>query len=146
MDIALSVPQGRPPAKLIFISSVGVFRSTYTSHSSFYLILTQGADLSTSQKAKPIPEEPLPDPSVSLGQGYSESKWTAEHVLFAAARHCKEFSPVIVRVGQISGSPNGNWNTTDWVPVIFKSSATLGCLPEYKGVSHSPSPTGDTTD
>ncbi|KAJ8690287.1 hypothetical protein PTI98_011728 [Pleurotus ostreatus] len=117
VDIALSVPQGRPPAKVTFISSVGVFRN-----------------LSTSQKAKPIVEEPLPDPTVSLGQGYSESKWTAEHVLYAAARHCKEFSPVIVRVGQISGSPNGNWNTTDWVPVIFKSSATLGCLPEYKGI------------
>jgi hypothetical protein len=40
------------------------------------------------------------------------------------------------RIGQISGSStNGAWAITDWVPILIKSSITLGCLPDYYGVS-----------
>ncbi|KAJ8488944.1 hypothetical protein ONZ45_g13773 [Pleurotus djamor] len=117
VDLALSVPQGRPPAKVTFISSVGVFRN-----------------LPDSLKEKPIPEVPLPDASIALGQGYSESKWLSEQILFAAAKEYPSFKPVVIRLGQVAGGPNGNWNTGDWVPAIVKSSVALGCLPEYKGI------------
>ena len=40
------------------------------------------------------------------------------------------------RIGQITGgAPRGAWSTTDWVPIIVKSSMALGALPEARGVS-----------
>ena len=42
------------------------------------------------------------------------------------------------RIGQITGgAPRGAWSTTDWVPIIVKSSVTLGALPQAHGVSRS---------
>jgi thioester reductase-like protein len=41
-----------------------------------------------------------------------------------------------LRVGQVSGSASsGAWNTTDWVPILVKSSLSLGILPSLSGVS-----------
>ncbi|KAG1762918.1 hypothetical protein EV702DRAFT_1248408 [Suillus placidus] len=38
------------------------------------------------------------------------------------------------RIGQISGGPpRGAWTTTNWLPIIVKSSVSLGALPEAKG-------------
>lgn len=42
-----------------------------------------------------------------------------------------------VRMGQACGSKaTGAWGMTEWVPIMVKSSVTLGCLPEIAGVSH----------
>jgi thioester reductase-like protein len=39
------------------------------------------------------------------------------------------------RIGQISGGRvNGAWATTDWLPIMVKSSIALGCLPAAEGV------------
>ncbi|KIY43219.1 hypothetical protein FISHEDRAFT_26902, partial [Fistulina hepatica ATCC 64428] len=40
----------------------------------------------------------------------------------------------IVCIGQISGSHNGAWNQSDWVPAIVKTSVTLWCAPMLKGL------------
>lgn len=68
-----------------------------------------------------------------MGQGYSESKWIAERILNEAAK-ATPLQPVVVRIGQISGGLNGSWNTSDWVPLIIKSSLKMGVLPDLKGV------------
>lgn len=90
--------------------------------------------LTDIRSATPIRETALDDPSTALGQGYSESKWIAETMLQEAAKHTV-LRPIVIRVGQISGSLNGAWNTSDWVPSLIKSSLTLGCLPDVKGVN-----------
>jgi thioester reductase-like protein len=39
------------------------------------------------------------------------------------------------RIGQISGGlPNGAWATSDWIPILAKSSLVLGALPSASGV------------
>jgi hypothetical protein len=39
------------------------------------------------------------------------------------------------RIGQLSGGlPNGAWATSDWVPILVKSSLELGALPSATGV------------
>lgn len=81
----------------------------------------------------PIPENPIEDPNIPMGQGYSESKWVAEQILNEAAK-ATPLQPVVVRIGQISGGLNGSWNTSDWVPLIVKSSMKMGVLPDLKGV------------
>ena len=41
-----------------------------------------------------------------------------------------------LRIGQISGGlPNGAWATTDWVPILVKSSLELGALPSATGLA-----------
>lgn len=41
-----------------------------------------------------------------------------------------------VRLGQIAGgAENGAWATSDWVPILVKSSIGLGALPSAQGVS-----------
>ena len=74
----------------------------------------------------PVPEELIEDPSVSVhGGGYGQGKYVAERVLAASGI---AFSSV--RVGQISGGPpRGAWATTDWFPILVKTSVALGALP-----------------
>ncbi|KAG6839971.1 hypothetical protein C0991_009950, partial [Blastosporella zonata] len=39
------------------------------------------------------------------------------------------------RIGQVSGGrPNGAWAITNWVPILVKSSVTIGILPDLKGM------------
>lgn len=39
------------------------------------------------------------------------------------------------RIGQIAGGPpRGAWSTTDWLPIIVKSSVSLGVFPKAQGV------------
>ncbi|KAF8905645.1 hypothetical protein CPB85DRAFT_1315335 [Mucidula mucida] len=71
----------------------------------------------------PVPEAPLNDPQVAVGQGYSESKWVGEQMLYQAAKETA-LRPIVVRTGQIAGGVNGGWNTSDWVPAIVKSTCT----------------------
>lgn len=79
-------------------------------------------------------EEHNTDPSVSMGFGYSEAKWIAEHVLLAASQKTGLVGTT-VRVGLICGDPNGHWTTSDMYPLMVKSAIALKCLPDVEGVS-----------
>ncbi|KAI4521215.1 acetyl-CoA synthetase-like protein [Schizophyllum commune Loenen D] len=74
----------------------------------------------------PVPEELVDDPSVCVhGGGYGQGKYVAERVLAASG-----LSFTSVRVGQVSGGqPRGAWATTDWFPILVKTSIALGALP-----------------
>ncbi|KZO93867.1 hypothetical protein CALVIDRAFT_581959 [Calocera viscosa TUFC12733] len=99
MDCSPSSQSGSVPAKFIFTSTIGT--------------------VSNWRESRAVPEEVITDPNVALGNGYGESKWVTNRVLLAAAEQLN-----------LSGSSvNGAWNTTDWVPIIAKSSVTLGVLP-----------------
>ncbi|KAJ7041394.1 acetyl-CoA synthetase-like protein [Mycena alexandri] len=72
-----------------------------------------------------FPEELQPTADAAIGSGYSESKYVSERILAASGLEATSF-----RIGQITGSSsNGAWSTTDWVPVIVKSSIALGSFP-----------------
>ncbi|TRX94236.1 hypothetical protein FHL15_005004 [Xylaria flabelliformis] len=88
-----------------------------------------------------VPEQVLTDYSVVGDGGYSKSKHTAEQILqrFAASA---DLNVSIVRVGQIAGSIGGSpgtWSIPDWLPMLVKTSKTLGVLPKSLG-------TGDDID
>ncbi|KAF9468258.1 acetyl-CoA synthetase-like protein [Collybia nuda] len=99
---------GLPKARLLFISSTGLFRNW--------------------PSARLVVEGPANDPAVAAGLGYTESKWVAERVLDIAAERLR--IPVsVVRVGQLSGGIKGAWNTAEWFPSMVQSAIGLGCLP-----------------
>ncbi|KAJ7775603.1 male sterility protein-domain-containing protein [Mycena maculata] len=111
IDFALASPHPSPP-RLIFVSSAGVFRKMNESNTAL--------------------ESPISDPRISVGLGYTESKWVTERVLEIAAQ-MSVLSPVIVRPGQLSGASNGAWNASDWFPVLMRSSQLSGHLPIISG-------------
>ncbi|KAH8110877.1 acetyl-CoA synthetase-like protein [Phellopilus nigrolimitatus] len=112
IDFALG-GHGATPARVLFISSIGVF----SNHS----------------KDEPGPEEPLATPDTAIGTGYAESKWVSEHILQVASEKTP-LSATVVRCGQMTGGPSGAWNTHEWFPSLIKSSIALGMLPDANGV------------
>ncbi|KAI0457437.1 male sterility protein-domain-containing protein [Xylaria acuta] len=88
-----------------------------------------------------VPEQVHTNYSVAGDGGYSQSKHAAEQILqrFAASA---DLNVSIVRVGQIAGpigdSP-GTWSASEWLPMLVKTSKTLGILPKSLG-------TGDDID
>ncbi|KAH8110855.1 acetyl-CoA synthetase-like protein [Phellopilus nigrolimitatus] len=103
VDFALG-GHGAAPARVLFISSVGVF-SNYA-------------------KDERALEEPLATPDTAIGAGYTESKWVSEHILQVASEKTP-LSASVVRCGQMSGGPSGAWNTHEWFPSLVKSSIAL---------------------
>lgn len=89
-----------------------------------------------------VPEEPMDNPEVSAHFGYPEAKWVCEQILLkVAAMHAGLIEPIIVRVGQLTGSTTaGVWSPAEHLPSIFKSSQTLKALPDLSGVSSFLSP------
>ncbi|KAH7890585.1 acetyl-CoA synthetase-like protein [Phlebopus sp. FC_14] len=77
----------------------------------------------------PLPEEVQSDPMIAVGIGYGESKYVAERIIANSGVHATS-----IRLGQIAGAMNGSWATTDWVPIMIKSSIALGALPDAYGV------------
>ncbi|KAG1779119.1 putative aminoadipate reductase [Suillus placidus] len=109
IDLALSSPR-HPKPRFMFTSSISS---------------AQGWD-----RAKgPFPEEVQYDAGVAAGPGYGASKYVSERVLVNSKLPASSF-----RIGQISGGPpRGAWSTTNWLPIIVKSSVSLGALPKAKG-------------
>ncbi|KAK0196977.1 hypothetical protein F5146DRAFT_1153799, partial [Armillaria mellea] len=99
IDLALKT-QGR----LIFTSSIGVFVNASEDNS--------------------LLESPIA-PEMALGTGYGESKWVSEELLRSTAG----LRYLVIRVGQLSGAANGNWNVNEWLPAMVQSATKLGCLP-----------------
>ncbi|KAF8199438.1 putative non-ribosomal peptide synthetase [Pholiota molesta] len=77
----------------------------------------------------PYPEDIVLDAKCAMGMGYGESKYVAERILQTSG-----FNTVSLRISQITGSPsNGFWATTDWVPILIKSSIAIGAFPSADG-------------
>ncbi|KAF8629924.1 hypothetical protein AX17_005548 [Amanita inopinata Kibby_2008] len=108
VDFALRSPLDKPP-KLIFTSSIGVFANV------------------ANECGHPLPETPI-NAEVTVGVGYSESKWVAEQILLAAAEQTS-LRPLIVRLGQLYGGKAGVWNVKEWLPSMIRSSIVMKCLP-----------------
>ncbi|KAF7333965.1 Non-canonical non-ribosomal peptide synthetase FUB8 [Mycena sanguinolenta] len=72
----------------------------------------------------PCPEDILSEPDTAMG-GYGQSKYVAEQILANSGLNATCF-----RIGQVCGAPpKGAWATSDWFPILVKTSMTLGRLP-----------------
>lgn len=87
-----------------------------------------------------VPEIAMDDPEVTAPFGYPEAKWVCEQILLRSAQlHESQLEPIVVRVGQLTGSTTAaSWSSTEHIPSIIKSSQYLGALPDIGGVSIHP--------
>ncbi|KZT20596.1 acetyl-CoA synthetase-like protein [Neolentinus lepideus HHB14362 ss-1] len=114
IDLGLTSPYG-VNFRFIFTSSVGVSQGWNREKGEF-------------------PEESNLPADVAVGAGYGESKFVSEQLLVKAAERGMQTSSL--RIGQVAGGkPDGSWATTDWVPILVKSSRSLGYLPDAQGVA-----------
>ncbi|KAJ6473849.1 putative aminoadipate reductase [Mycena sanguinolenta] len=78
----------------------------------------------------PCPEELLSDGTNAIG-GYGQSKYVAEQILAKS-----DLDATCLRIGQVPGAlPTGAWSTSDWVPILVRTSMALGCLPLASDIS-----------
>ncbi|KAG6878054.1 putative NRPS-like protein biosynthetic cluster [Termitomyces sp. T159_Od127] len=77
----------------------------------------------------PFPEEVVGDAGVAVGTGYGEGKYVTERILAKSGVQVAS-----LRICQVCGGlPNGAWATSDWLPILVKSSVALGALPRATG-------------
>ncbi|KAF7373865.1 General substrate transporter [Mycena sanguinolenta] len=109
VDLALSSP--RTP-RFLFTSSIA-------------------SAISWNPAQGPCPETLLIEDGINEGStGYGQSKFVAEQILARSGLRASS-----LRIGQICGSASsGAWATSDWLPILVKTSLTLGCLPLADGV------------
>ncbi|EPQ57812.1 acetyl-CoA synthetase-like protein [Gloeophyllum trabeum ATCC 11539] len=113
IDFALTAKSGAL-VKFLFTSSIAVAQSWDQSKGQY-------------------PEEVISEPEYAVGAGYGEGKYVVEQILAKVFEH--GLHSTSLRIGQICGGlPKGAWSTSDWVPILVKSSLALGCLPQAKGV------------
>ncbi|KAJ7123135.1 hypothetical protein C8R44DRAFT_981308 [Mycena epipterygia] len=80
-------------------------------------------------KDVPVLESVINDSEVVLGDGYGEAKYIIERLLEMSDARSTSF-----RIGQICGGPPvGAWSTTEWFPVLVKSSMAMGMFPVFSG-------------
>ncbi|KAF8146659.1 male sterility protein-domain-containing protein [Mycena galopus ATCC 62051] len=77
----------------------------------------------------PAPETPFEDPRTAVQNGYTESKWVCERLVQIASQR-RYLNANVIRVGQLTGSAAGTWETTQWFPALAQSGPHIGCLPD----------------
>lgn len=76
-----------------------------------------------------VGEGPVADMAHVQRTGYGRSKYVAESIVLAAAR--AGVRARVLRIGQLVGdTASGTWNTSEGVPLMMQTAATLGALPE----------------
>ncbi|KIK65759.1 hypothetical protein GYMLUDRAFT_194612 [Collybiopsis luxurians FD-317 M1] len=111
---------------------IDLARSSRHSSSIRFLFTSSIASTQSwnAQKQGPYPEHVVMDAKYAVGGGYGESKYVTERILAKSGLQATSF-----RIGQVAGgAPNGAWATSDWVPIIVKSSLSLNMLPDAFGV------------
>ncbi|KJA27589.1 hypothetical protein HYPSUDRAFT_862666 [Hypholoma sublateritium FD-334 SS-4] len=98
------------------------------SGAKFVFASSVGAAQAWEQSAGLYPEEVVLDAKYAVGNGYGEGKYVTERIIAASG-----LDATSLRIGQISGSGNGAWAVSDWVPILVKSGLALGCLPRAHG-------------
>ena len=112
--IKLSLSIHQAPAKMLFCSSISTA-------------------LATPAPAL-IPESVISEAAYAQKTGYARSKFCAEHILHRAAAYAGA-DTIVARIGQIVGdNENGIWNSSEAIPLMVRSAAVVGALPELKGV------------
>ncbi|KAF8649496.1 hypothetical protein AX16_005765 [Volvariella volvacea WC 439] len=130
LDFNLSLPSYEPNIRgtrnLIDLALTGANNSSLRFMFTSSIASGQGWDKTKG----PFPEESVEDASVAVGPGYGAAKYICERLLVKSSlQFCS------LRIGQLTGAyPNGAWATTDWVPILVKSSIHLGALPLCPGL------------
>jgi thioester reductase-like protein len=96
------------------------------------------ANIGLASPGQIIPEASLQVGKSACGIGYPDANLVCEKILEEAAQlHAAGIEFSIIRCGQLAGSKmTGAWNTNEQIPMLVKTSQTMGIMPELNGVIH----------
>ncbi|EJD42002.1 NAD(P)-binding protein, partial [Auricularia subglabra TFB-10046 SS5] len=102
------------------------------------------SSITVPRNAEPAPgvpalEEPILRAELVVGMGYGEAKWVVERMLQIATEQTG-LPTLSVRVGLLGGGKSGCWDKDAWAPLVVRSAAALGCLPDASHVRPRPRP------
>lgn len=113
-----------------------------------FLFVSSVASAQSWDNSRGLVPENIIEASSALGGGYGEGKYVVERVCDSTFDSC-DMAPIhtiqilansglqatAIRLGQVCGGhKKGSWPTTDWFPILVKSSITLGVFPGLDGV------------
>lgn len=147
VDFKLTLPSFEPQIKATKNLIDFAWESEYSGSTRFLFISSVASVQSWDKALGAVPEAIVEDLSVAAGRGYGESKYVAEQVRHVVFVFVLILSWQIVgksglpssslRVGQLTGGfPNGAWASTEWFPILVKSSLAIGALPAFSGVNN----------
>jgi len=95
-----------------------------------FIFVSSIAAIQNLSASEIVPESRVDDFTCAPPSGYGRSKFIAEHIVSYAASELG--LPVsVVRLGQLSGSSvTGYWNPKELIPGLFRSSVTVGAIPD----------------
>ncbi|KAI7657936.1 acetyl-CoA synthetase-like protein [Hortaea werneckii] len=112
--------------------------STQSKHRAHIIFISSIASVGNWTGVHPteheVPERLDTNHTVTLPQGYGESKHVASLILAAGAQR-SGVPCTVARAGQLAGPSNGDseWNRHEWLPSIVISSKTMGAVPQDLG-------------
>ncbi|PWY91662.1 polyketide synthase [Aspergillus sclerotioniger CBS 115572] len=118
---------------LLLLASSGGLRRRFLFVSSIAAVAQRG--LTPAHAGELIEEASMSPTESATGLGYADGKIVCEKILErAAAAYRDELEITIVRGGPIVGSrATGIWTTKEVVPMMLRSSLSLGKLPQLRG-------------
>lgn len=141
VNFNLSLPSFKP--QLDNLVNLIDFANNSAKRARFFYMSSISSIISYRSESGKTPEKLVTADSAPGPNGYSESKYVAEHIIdYAAQTVCYGPSLAFTRVGQIAGAANhsGIWNKDEWFPSMIISSVKIGAFPESLG------PTFDRVD
>ncbi|PYI02489.1 polyketide synthase [Aspergillus sclerotiicarbonarius CBS 121057] len=118
---------------LLLLTSAGGLRRRFLFVSSIAAVAQRG--LTPAHAGELIAEAPMAITESATGLGYADGKIVCEKILErAATAYAEQLEITIVRGGPIVGSrATGIWTTKEVVPMMLRSSLSLGKLPQLRG-------------
>ncbi|KAJ7496400.1 putative aminoadipate reductase [Mycena latifolia] len=97
----------------------------------FVFTSSVSAVLSWDRTRGPCPEQLTElEGDVRASTAYGQSKYVAEQIVAKSGLRAS-----IIRIGQVCGAPSrGAWATSDWFPILIKTSLNLGYFPLIDGL------------
>ncbi|KAK0201032.1 putative aminoadipate reductase [Desarmillaria ectypa] len=104
--------------------------SKHSTATRFVFVSSITSVQSWTGNAGVVPESTIDNWKVAVGRGYGEGKYVAERLLSRSG-----LRGTSLRVGQLCGGSHvGAWSTTEWFPILVKSSIAINTLPSFSGV------------
>ncbi|KZW01287.1 hypothetical protein EXIGLDRAFT_830237 [Exidia glandulosa HHB12029] len=94
-----------------------------------FVFISTTATIYNAKLEAPALEVPSTSPGDAMDGGYSKSKWVAEALIARVSDQVADLNSTVVRVGVVSGAPNGAWDPSHWVPAMLAASKAMGSVP-----------------
>ncbi|KAG7447195.1 acetyl-CoA synthetase-like protein [Guyanagaster necrorhizus] len=136
VDFNLTLPSFEPNIEATRNLINFALDSKHSTGTRFVFVSSVTSVQSWTGQAGVVPESAIDNWKVAVGRGYGEAKYVAERLTLRKQLLSRSgLRGSSLRVGQLCGGSHvGAWSTTEWFPILVKSSIAINALPSFSGV------------